>query len=89
MSLLVLGVVCSAVAFVVFFALMREIALSRASLITYVNTAVAFALGIAFAGEPVTLGMLVGFPLVIVGSYFASRNHSRVSEKRQSEQAPR
>jgi drug/metabolite transporter (DMT)-like permease len=54
-----------------------------------VNTAVAFALGIAFAGEPVTLGMLVGFPLVIVGSYFASRNHSRVSEKRQSEQAPR
>lgn len=89
MSLLVLGVVCSAVAFVVFFALMREIALSRASLITYVNTAVAFALGIAFADEPITLGMLVGFPLVIVGSYFASRNHSRVSEKRQSAQAPR
>ncbi len=87
MSLLVLGVVCSAIAFVVFFELMREIALSRASLITYVNTAVAFALGIAFAGEPITLGMLVGFPLVIVGSYFASRNHSRISEKQRSAQA--
>jgi hypothetical protein len=45
--------------------------------------------GIAFAGEPITLGMLVGFPLVIIGSYFASRNHSRISEKRQSAQAPR
>jgi drug/metabolite transporter (DMT)-like permease len=78
MSLLVLGVVCSAVAFVVFFDLMREIGLSRASLITYVNTGVAFALGIFFAGETATLGMLVGFPLVVIGSYFASRNHSKV-----------
>lgn len=74
-SLGVLGVVCSAVAFVLFFALMREMALSRASLITYLNTAVAILLGVLFAGEPFTLGMWFGFPLVAVGSYLASRKH--------------
>jgi drug/metabolite transporter (DMT)-like permease len=72
----VLGVVCSAVAFVLFFELMAEIGLSRASLITYVNTAVAILLGILFASEPFTIGMLVGFPLVAVGSYLASRRHA-------------
>ena len=72
----VLGVVCSAIAFVLFFKLMAEIGLSRASLITYVNTAVAILLGVLFASEPFTIGMLVGFPLVAVGSYFASRRHA-------------
>ena len=71
-----LGVVCSAIAFVLFFALMAEIGFSRASLITYVNTAVAILLGILFAGEPFTIGMLVGFPLVAFGSYLASRRHA-------------
>jgi drug/metabolite transporter (DMT)-like permease len=75
-ALAVLGVVCSAVAFVLFFDLMAEIGLSRASLITYVNTAVAILLGILFASEPFTIGMLVGFPLVAVGSYLASRRHA-------------
>lgn len=70
-----LGVVCSAIAFVLFFKLMAEIGFSRASLITYVNTAVAILLGILFAGEPFTTGMLVGFPLVAIGSYLASRRH--------------
>lgn len=74
-SLAVLGVVCSAIAFVLFFDLMREIGFSRASLITYVNTAVAIGLGVLFASEPFTIGMLVGFPLVAAGSYLASRRH--------------
>jgi drug/metabolite transporter (DMT)-like permease len=55
---------------------MAEIGLSRASLITYVNTAVAIMLGVLFASEPFTIGMLVGFPLVAIGSYFASRRHA-------------
>lgn len=75
-SLVVLGVVCSAIAFVLFFALMKEMAFSRASLITYMNTAVAIALGILFAGEEFTLGMWFGFPLVAAGSYLASRKHA-------------
>lgn len=76
LALLVLGVICSALAFVLFFALMKEIGLSRATLITYVNTAVAILLGVLFASEPFTIGMWVGFPLVAVGSYLASRRHA-------------
>jgi drug/metabolite transporter (DMT)-like permease len=75
-SLAVLGVVCSAVAFVLFFDLMKEIGLSRASLITYMNTAVAILLGVLFASEQLTIGMWLGFPLVALGSYLASRRHA-------------
>jgi len=74
-SLLVLGVVCSALAFVLYFALIKEVSFSRASLITYVNTAVAIFMGVLWGAEPFTLGMAVGLPLVAIGSYFASRKH--------------
>jgi drug/metabolite transporter (DMT)-like permease len=74
-ALLVLGVICSAVAFVIFFMLIREIGSGRATLITYLNTAVALVLGILFLSEPLTLGIIIGFPLVLVGSYFASKKH--------------
>ena len=75
LSLVVLGVVCSAIAFVIFFALIGEIGSGRATLITYLNTAVALVLGILFLNEPLTLGIIIGFPLVLVGSYFASKKH--------------
>ena len=74
-SLLALGVICSAIAFVVFFALIKEVDAARATLITYPNTAVAILLGVLLAGEKFTVGMAVGLPLVAVGSYFASRKH--------------
>lgn len=76
LSLGVLGVVCSAIAFVLFFALLREVSYSRATLITYVNTAVAIFAGVAFAGEPFTIGMAAGLPLVAIGSYLASKKHT-------------
>jgi drug/metabolite transporter (DMT)-like permease len=75
MALAVLGVVCSAIAFILFFDLIKEIGSARATLITYPNTAIAFLLGIVFLSEPVTLGMILGFPLVLIGSYFASKKH--------------
>jgi drug/metabolite transporter (DMT)-like permease len=75
MALIVLGVVCSAVAFILFFDLIKEIGSARATLITYPNTAVAFLIGIVFLTEPITLGIILGFPLVLIGSYFASKRH--------------
>lgn len=75
MALAVLGVICSAIAFILFFDLIKEIGSARATLITYPNTAIAFLLGIVFLSEPVTLGMILGFPLVLIGSYFASKKH--------------
>jgi drug/metabolite transporter (DMT)-like permease len=74
-ALIVLGVVCSAIAFVVFFALIKEIGSTRATLITYPNTLIAILLGVLFLQEPLTPGMMVGIPLVILGSYFATRKH--------------
>lgn len=74
-SLVVLGAVCSALAFVIFFALIEQIGSARATLITYLNTAVAIVLGIVFLAEPLTTGILIGFPMVLIGSYFASKKH--------------
>ncbi len=74
-ALAMLGVVCSAIAFILFFDLIKEIGSARATLITYPNTAIAFVLGIVFLSEPITLGMILGFPLVLIGSYFASKKH--------------
>lgn len=74
-ALIILGVVCSAIAFVVFFALIKEIGSTRATLITYPNTLIAILLGVLFLQEPLTTGMMLGIPLVILGSYFATRKH--------------
>lgn len=80
-ALVVLGAICSALAFVIFFALIREIGPARASLITYVNLAVAAVLGVVFLAEPITTGILVGFPLVVLGSYLASRQRQAIRRK--------
>jgi drug/metabolite transporter (DMT)-like permease len=76
-SVVVLGVLCTAVAFVIFFRLIAEVGPPRASLVTYLNTAVAVVLGVVILNEPFTLGIAIGLPLVLVGSYFASRKVNR------------
>ena len=68
-----LGVVCTALAFLLFFALIAEVGPVRATVITYVNPAVALALGVALLGEPLTIGAGVGFALILVGLFFATR----------------
>jgi drug/metabolite transporter (DMT)-like permease len=73
LALILLGVLPTAVAFVLFFALMNEIGPARASLVTYLNTAFAVLLGVVILGEPLTLGMAIGMPMVLLGSYLASR----------------
>jgi drug/metabolite transporter (DMT)-like permease len=72
-SVAVLGVVCTALAFVLFFALIAAIGPARATVITYVNPAVAVALGVLLLDEKFTLGIAVGFPLILVGSVLAAR----------------
>ena len=67
-----LAVVCTAVAFLVFFALIAEVGPVRATVITYVNPAVAAILGVALLSERFTAGMGVGFALVLGGSVLAS-----------------
>lgn len=71
-SVLGLGIVCTAIAFLIFFALIAEIGPVRATVITYVNPAVAAILGVALLGERFTAGMGVGFALVLAGSVLAT-----------------
>jgi drug/metabolite transporter (DMT)-like permease len=52
---------------------MAEIGPTRASLVTYMNTAFAVVLGVLILSEPLTIGIIVGLPLVLIGSYLASR----------------
>jgi drug/metabolite transporter (DMT)-like permease len=73
LSVIGLGVLCTALAFTMFFKVIAEIGPPRASLVTYLNTAVAVVLGIIILSEPITLGIVLGLPLVLIGSYFASR----------------
>ncbi len=75
-AIAILAVVCTAIAFLLFAALIEEIGPVRATVITYVNPAVAAALGVAVQREPFTAAMGVGFLLVILGSAFAARSPS-------------
>lgn len=71
-ALIALAVICTAAAFLVFFALIREVGPVRAPLFTYVNPVVAIVLGAIVLAEPLTPGLLIGFPLIIVGCWFAA-----------------
>ena len=71
-SLAALGIFCTALAFLGFFALIGEVGPARAPLFTYVNPIVAILLGVLVLGESLSLGLLVGFPLVIVGCWLAA-----------------
>lgn len=72
-AVLVLGILCTAVAFLLFFRLISLAGPVRATVITFINPAVAISLGILVLGEPLTRGMVLGFPLVILGAYWATR----------------
>lgn len=72
LSIAGLAVVCTALAFVLFFELIAETGPVRATVITYVNPAVAAVLGIAVLNERFTAGMGFGFALVLAGSVLAT-----------------
>ena len=71
-SVVGLAVVCSAAAFLIFFALIAEVGPVRATVITYVNPAVAGVVGVLLLDEHLTGGMLLGFALVLGGSVLAT-----------------
>ena len=76
-----LTVVCTVVAFLVFFALIAEVGAYRATVITYVNPAVAVLLGVTVLGEKFGVATAAGFGLIVVGCVFAT---GRASSGRQA-----
>ncbi|MBO3663671.1 DMT family transporter [Microbacterium sp. NEAU-LLB] len=72
LNVALLTVLCTAVAFIAFFALIAEVGPVRAPLFTYLNPIVAIALGIVILSEPLSLSLLLGFPVVIIGCVLAA-----------------
>jgi drug/metabolite transporter (DMT)-like permease len=82
-----LAVVCTAIAFLVFFQLVAEVGPARATVITYVNPAVALALGVLVLNEEITVATVVGFALILAGSVLATaRNRGAPAAPRQRAQ---
>jgi drug/metabolite transporter (DMT)-like permease len=71
-ALLVLGLVCTALAFVLWFTLIAEVGPSKASIITYVNPVVAVALGVTLLGESLSAGAVAGLLLILAGSWLST-----------------
>ena len=73
LALAALGVICTGAAFLVFFRLIAEVGPARATVITYINPAVAVTLGVLVLGEHLTAAIGVSFVLILGGSVLATR----------------
>jgi drug/metabolite transporter (DMT)-like permease len=80
-SIGVLAAICTALAFLLFFALIRQVGPVRATVITYINPAVAALAGVAVLRETFTVGMGAGFVLVLAGSVMATRRRRPAERK--------
>jgi hypothetical protein len=79
-SLSGLGVICTALAFVVFLELIREAGPTRAVVFTYVNPAVAVTAGVLFLNEELTAGVVAAFTLILLGSLLATAGQRTPAE---------
>jgi drug/metabolite transporter (DMT)-like permease len=89
-AVLTLAAVCTALAFLLFFQLIAEVGPARATVITYVNPAVALLLGVVVLDESVTVATGVGFGLILLGSVLATGRSrtARDARRRTPEQQP-
>jgi drug/metabolite transporter (DMT)-like permease len=71
-SIVVLGAVCSALALILFFQLIADVGATRASVITYVNPAIAVLLGVAILGESLGPAAVAGMLLILAGSWLST-----------------
>jgi drug/metabolite transporter (DMT)-like permease len=71
-SIVVLGLVCTAIAFVIFNVLIGEAGPGKALVITYVNPLVAVALGVTLLGERPGAGAVAGLLLILAGSWLST-----------------
>jgi drug/metabolite transporter (DMT)-like permease len=76
-SMVALGLVCTALAYVVYFSLIGAAGAGRAALITYVNPAVAVLVGALILAEPITVGTIAGFTLIVLGCALSTGAFSR------------
>jgi len=81
-SVLGLGVLCTSIAFVAFFKLIAEVGPTRATVVAYLNPAVAVLAGVLLLDEPFTASTALGFTLILAGAWFAAGRVKRHAESR-------
>ena len=79
-SVAILGLVCTALSMLMMFYLVKNAGASRAAIITYINPAVATLLGMALLDERLGVSGLIGFGLILLGSWLATRGSAVVEE---------
>jgi drug/metabolite transporter (DMT)-like permease len=79
-SIVVLGVLCTALAMLLMFFLIGDAGAARASVITYINPAVAALLGTMLLNERLGAGGIAAFVLILAGSWLATRGAPRRAE---------
>lgn len=72
LAIAVLAAICTALAFTLLFLLIREVGAARATLVAYINPAIAVFLGVLVLGEPYSFSMIVGLCLIATGTFLAS-----------------
>ena len=77
-SAAVIGVICTALAFWIFFELIREVGPTKTTYLAFTNPMVAVAVGVIIVHEPLTLGIVCSFPLIVVGTYLAISARTRI-----------
>ena len=82
-----LAVICTALAFMVFFALIREVGAARALVFTYVNPAVALLAGVVVLNEPLTAWNVAALALILAGCVLAT-HRPKTSEAAVTASAP-
>lgn len=86
LAVIVLGLVCTALAFMLYYSLIDQIGQERASLANYLTPAFALLYGVLLLGESLTVAAVIGLALIIVGAEItlrgASDQHSGRSEIR-------
>lgn len=83
-SMTVLGLICTALGFVLMALLVREIGPARSVVITYVNPVVAVILGVLLLGEHPGVSAIGGLVLILAGSWVATRPAARAAEGRET-----
>lgn len=71
-SVVVLGVVCTALALILFFYLIHAAGASRAAVVAYINPGIAALLGVLVLNEPFGLGLVIGLSMILFGSWLAT-----------------
>ena len=77
LSVLVLGAVGTALAFVIFYKLINEVGAGRASLVSYLAPGVALFYGALLLDEAITAAAIAGLVLILAGVALASRPAAR------------